>query len=218
MIKNADKVGPSTCEKILRASCEVFAENGYHKTTVRDICSRASVNVAAINYHFGGKEKLYEAVCKHVLGVSDSSRISAFTLGQSADPEERLRRFIESFLYEILDRNALSHKSKIMAWEMIEPSHILDKIVADIIRPRHDQICAIISALLGAHATEDLVKKCCFSIIGQCFHYRHARPVIVRLHPRQTFDSDAIGEIADHITRFSLGAMRCIASDIEKEE
>ena len=47
-------------ERLLQAAFEVFAEQGFKTTTVRDICCRADVNVASVNYYFGSKQELYE--------------------------------------------------------------------------------------------------------------------------------------------------------------
>ena len=54
--------GLSTRTTVLEAAGHVFAEKGYLKTTLREICERAGVNGAAVNYYFGGKEGLYEEV------------------------------------------------------------------------------------------------------------------------------------------------------------
>ena len=54
--------GLSTRNMVLEAAGRVFAERGYAKSTSREICEKAGVNSAAINYYFGGKEGLYEEV------------------------------------------------------------------------------------------------------------------------------------------------------------
>ena len=54
--------GASTRSTILNAAGQLFAEFGYAGTTNRAICERAGSNTAAINYYFGGKDGLYEAV------------------------------------------------------------------------------------------------------------------------------------------------------------
>ena len=46
-------------DRILHVAIEVFAEHGFRDTTIREICKRANVNVASINYYFRSKEALY---------------------------------------------------------------------------------------------------------------------------------------------------------------
>ena len=53
-----------TRQRVLEAALEVFAERGYDGASVRDVCARAGVNGAAVNYHWGAKDKLWLAVCE----------------------------------------------------------------------------------------------------------------------------------------------------------
>ena len=52
----------STKLKILDAAEKLFAEKGFDGTSTRAICSAARVNVAAVHYHFNGKEGVAEAI------------------------------------------------------------------------------------------------------------------------------------------------------------
>ncbi len=215
-MKNTASDNLKTREKILSAAVDVFVKHGFNNTTIREICQEAGVNVAAVNYHFGGKDNLYVAVCKHVLGLSGNVELRGFDIDQTAPPEEQLRLFIRSLLFAILDHKKPSHEGRIMAWEMVHPTGSLDTIIKDMIRPRHEQLCAIVGALLGPGADVPLIKSTVFSIVGQCIHYRHGRPVITQLHPKQKYDPDAIEKLAEHITRFSLGGIKALAREIEE--
>ncbi|MBN2106007.1 MAG: CerR family C-terminal domain-containing protein [Deltaproteobacteria bacterium] len=209
---------PTAQKRILQAAMEVFSDSGFYKATVRDICLKASVNVAAIHYYFGSKEKLYEAVVKQSLGLSETGAEQLKAFGEGQGPEQALAGFIRTFLFEILDQSKTVYGGKLMAWELNQPTDAFDMIISDIIRPNHERLCAIVASLLGAGAGDDLVKKCVFSIVGQCLHYRYGRPVIAQLHPAQGFDAGSFDTIAEHITRFSLGALRQIADEMNHEE
>ncbi len=52
----ASPAGLTTKQRIVQATMNIIAEEGLPNTTVRKIASRAGVNVAAVNYHFGGKD------------------------------------------------------------------------------------------------------------------------------------------------------------------
>lgn len=57
-----------TKERILSAAERLFAESGIGNTSLRQITNRAKVNLAAVNYHFGSKDGLVEAVYERRLG------------------------------------------------------------------------------------------------------------------------------------------------------
>lgn len=54
---------PDTSQRILDVAEQLFAEHGFEGTSLRDITQTAAVNLAAVNYHFGSKEGLFQAVC-----------------------------------------------------------------------------------------------------------------------------------------------------------
>jgi Bacterial regulatory proteins, tetR family len=57
-------VAGSTKDRILDAAIDEFAVVGFNGTTTRAICLRAGVNGAALNYHWGSKERLWLATCQ----------------------------------------------------------------------------------------------------------------------------------------------------------
>ena len=91
---------------------------------------------------------------------------------------------------------------------MFEPTRALDALVENNIRPLAQQLESIVSGLLGARTNSELVRLCTMSIVAQCVFYHHARPVISRLYPNQKYNPDEVGRLADHITNFSLGAIK----------
>ena len=59
----------STKDKILDAAELLFSELGFDNTSLRSITSEADVNLASVNYHFGSKKELIQAVLDRYLGV-----------------------------------------------------------------------------------------------------------------------------------------------------
>ena len=197
-------------ERLLQAAFEVFAEQGFKTTTVRDICCRADVNVASVNYYFGSKQELYNEVCRYSCGAEgEAPRV--FPLDETEAPEGKLSSFIHQFMRTVLLSGSSSLQGKIMAREMMEPTPALQIIVQEIIRPRQEQLMGIIRAILGGIADDALLRRCCFSIVGQCLYYRFARIVAQELQPNMEFNEKTVAEIAQHIHLFTLQALRGIA-------
>jgi AcrR family transcriptional regulator len=71
---------PSTKDRIIAAAQELFGEQGYPATSMREITARADVNLAAINYHFGSKENLLHEIVRYCMKPLNEQRMHG--LGQ----------------------------------------------------------------------------------------------------------------------------------------
>ncbi|GMT46982.1 MAG: TetR family transcriptional regulator [bacterium] len=95
-----------TKERILDSAEYLFARKGFHNTSLRAITGRAGVNLAAVNYHFGSKEALLEAVFERRLVPLNKVRRENLEIvretarqeGRVPGVEESLRAFIEPTL------------------------------------------------------------------------------------------------------------------------
>jgi len=201
---------------LLEAAGEVFAEKGFAKATVREICERAGANVAAINYYFRDKEGLYREAIKYWSEISRQKYPSDLGLNAEPTAEQRLVAFIRSFLFRILDKSRPGWHGMLLAREMVEPTGTLDELVETAYRPTNERLRQIVRELGGGRLSRTEVRLCARSIMGQCLYYRHARPVIVRLDPDETFEPADVERLAVHITRFSLEAIKALAQKGER--
>ena len=71
----AEAASAGTKTRILDAAEEQFMEHGFEATSLRGLTSAAAVNLAAVNYHFGGKEELFQAVLTRRLDPMNQERI-----------------------------------------------------------------------------------------------------------------------------------------------
>jgi AcrR family transcriptional regulator len=197
-----------TRRQLLEAAGEVFAESGFRDATVREICRRAGANIAAVNYHFGGKETLYAEVLRYSQQRAFEKYPPLAGVAAGAPAAEKLRAFVHSFLLRIFDEGPIAWFGKMMSREMVEPTGALDALVEERMRPMANQLRAIVAEILGCSPKEEKVRLCAFSIVSQCVFYHHCRTMISRLFPAQRLDAVAAGYLADHIARFSLAAMK----------
>jgi AcrR family transcriptional regulator len=70
-----DATSADTKTRILDAAELLFTEHGFEATSLRQLTSAASVNLAAVNYHFGSKEELFQAVLTRRLDPMNQERI-----------------------------------------------------------------------------------------------------------------------------------------------
>ena len=195
-----------TRARLLQAAREVFSQHGFQGATVREICRRAEANVAAVSYHFGSKDGLLaEALNFEQLKALQQSNIHA-----DVCPEARLRLFIHDFMLMLLDEKNASFQCQIMARELAEPTPALDQIVRDAIAPMHEFLGKLVQEIVGNKVSPAELRRCVYSILGQCLFYRHSHPVLQRLHPKLRYDHKEIEAIAEHITRFSLAWINSI--------
>lgn len=78
--------------KLIEAATPLFAKKGFAAVTVRELANAAGVNVAAVSYHFGGKEELYHAVVEHQFAPI-AEALQAMPALSPASGEERLAMY-----------------------------------------------------------------------------------------------------------------------------
>jgi AcrR family transcriptional regulator len=66
----------ATQDRILDSAESLFMEHGFEATGLRQITTAADVNLAAVNYHFGSKEELFEAVLRRRLDPMNQERVA----------------------------------------------------------------------------------------------------------------------------------------------
>jgi TetR/AcrR family transcriptional regulator, regulator of cefoperazone and chloramphenicol sensitivity len=200
-----------TQKRVLDAAGEVFAEVGYRAATVRQICEKAGANIAAVNYYFGDKEGLYLAVLRSVPDAHAEKYPPQFGLTPDATAAQQLHAYVQSLLQRVFDAGRPGWHLKLIAREMTEPTRALDTLIEEFARPLHRELAGIVRQLLGSETDDNEVRLGTLSILGQCVYYHNARNVLTRLYPEQRYGVEDVARLVDHITEFSLAALRTLA-------
>src|SRR6266478_9681248 len=89
-----------TRSRILDVAEELFGEQGLDRVSIRDITKKAKVNLAAINYHFGGKEDLIAAVFERRVVPVNEARLAALDLVEKSAGKGilELEAILEAFI------------------------------------------------------------------------------------------------------------------------
>lgn len=197
-----------TVTQILDAAGQVFAEKGFKAATVREICAQAGVNLAAVNYHFGDKERLYIEAVKDARKTLEDN-VPLPTNFDAVDPEEALRMFIRTLALRMLDRNVESWRHELLVREFTNPSRACEEIMHESIMPFIDRLHGIIRRAISSDVPDHTVRQLAFSMISQCAYYRLQDRVVAMLTPPEQLERYFTAEcLADHVTRFSIAAIR----------
>lgn len=202
----------SILDRLLQVAVEVFAEYGFRAATVREICQRANVNVASVNYYFRSKEALYIKALDFAFAEANKLYPQDAALNPNLEPTLRLKFFIENFLHKLLDNSRLGFHGKLITREISDPTPALDEVIESAIVPNCSLLEDIIRQMLGQNTEASIVNRCILSILSQCLMFKHSRSIIDRLYPHLIADPSSIQASADHIAQFSLAALEYMAA------
>lgn len=196
--------------RLLSTAARLFAERGFAKVTVRDICKKARANVAAVNYHFSGKVGLYHEVLQAAVRTMQSTTDAAREAGAEQPPDRQLRAYVEVFLQRVGGGGRDSWIHQFMLREMSDPTPALDTVIEQVIKPRMTYLCGIIAELLACPIEDPRVARCAMSVHVQCLALMD-NPVASRMKPAFERTPQTLETMTDHIARFSLAGIREIA-------
>ena len=196
-----------TRERLLSTAERLFADRGFSKVTVREICKSARANVAAVNYHFNGKKGLYDEVVRSAIKTMQSTTDLIREAGAGNSADDQLAAYISIFLKRVVAaRDSWIHQ--LMMRELSDPTPALDQVVKKVILPRMAYLREVLAAMFDCDPADPRVERCAMSVQAQCLALL-SHPV-ASLRPKTMTDRE-LGLMAQHIAQFSLGGVRAIA-------
>lgn len=124
----------STKDRILGAAEELFAQYGFAGTSLRQVTSRADVNIAAVNYHFGSKENLVNEVFRRRMDDMTEQRLGQLKAALEQHPGELepiLAAFVEPALALAQDRHGGGAFVRVIARAYAEKNDSLRQFLSD---------------------------------------------------------------------------------------
>lgn len=222
----------TTRERLLDEAERLFSERGFEGVSVREIAAAAEANVAAVNYHFQGKESLYHAVLeRRVLPKRDKllAGLDRVEAEPTDDPMARLELLFRSFICTHLD-DALrgpggARGLRILSREMSDPRQGAHVVVRGLIQPVRERIGALMAELLpelGPREHQLLMG----SVIGQVIYFAmnwhnmkaHQEIECDGCAPLPAIADDLetyITTVIDHVTRFAVAGAEAMRKEAE---
>ncbi len=199
----------AAAERLLCAAERLFAEKGFEGTSIRDITNEAGCNVAAVNYHFGGKDRLYQEMFRRRLRQLLHIRLEAIesvtSKGSAATMEDLLRAFCRAFIDPLVDSDDSRVIMNLFCREMYQRHLPLEMFIDEMVRPVQKHLGEAICLVCPAIRPESII-PCIHSVIGQLVH-------VIRV--KEMFPNPDQPEVAhvttdrmiEHIVKFSVAGI-----------
>ncbi|QDU09547.1 TetR/AcrR family transcriptional regulator [Gimesia aquarii] len=203
-------------DKLLEVAGPVFSEKGFEKATVREICQKADVNLASVNYYFGDKEQLYLEVIRLAkeMGIS---RAPLPEWSSDTSPEQKLRDWVTTLVMRMLGTDSWSNH--LIMREVLEPTKACEHLIQEHFRPFVNIADSILQEMLGEEVPEYRRMQCVFSIAAQCQFYRVSESLVTLMlgNEEKTAHYD-VECLIEHVLQFSLAAIKNLKQEMALSE
>ncbi|MBS0155572.1 MAG: TetR/AcrR family transcriptional regulator [Nitrospira sp.] len=200
--------GEDTRQRILAAAVEVFAEFGFRGGTIREIVERAQVNQAAVNYHFHSKDRLYQETFGFAFMQAIGQPQGVPIVPLSATPEEQVRRLIAALLSGTDRRDIRTQLSRLLAWEMLSPSGVLERVKQADVLPHFKTICGMVRHFFSDQTTPFVVSATALWLVGQCLVFQRGIELLQELYPDLAVTQVASEELIHLVTHLALNGLK----------
>lgn len=198
----------STKQRILGAAEGLFARHGFAGASLRQVTAAAHVNLAAVNYHFGSKDKLIEEVFRRRLDELNARRLAALartTAKSRISLEGVLDAFITPALELSLDRSGGSAFVRVLARAYAEHNEYLRKFLSDHYGHVLREFAGAFAKLLPHLDKEELYWR--LDIVAGALTYAMADFGVIKRRQGQS-ERDFREHAALHLIRFAAAGLR----------
>ncbi len=194
--------GEASRARLLQSGLRLFAQQGFAKTSTRELAEHAGVNVASISYYFGDKAGLYRAVFFEPLG-SPQDDIARYSAAELSLPQA-LAGFFAGFLEPLKQGDTARLCMKLHFREMLEPTGLWEEEIAHGIKPMHDALLAVLSRHFGVTEPDDELQRLAVCIAGLGVHMHVGHDVINQLAPRLNHGADAHDRWSERLVMYAV--------------
>lgn len=200
--------GEATRSRILEAAGELFAMTGYAETPNKAIAAHAQVDLASINYHFGNRSGLYQAVL--VAAHSQLFSVTALQqlVGGNLPPSSKLRAVIEQ-LVEQATREPQAWQLRVLSRELLAPTSHLQILIQDEGLPKIALLKHMVSEITHIPAQDPALTRCLLNIIAPCLMLLVGSRTFPG--PLQEISRMPAQTITDHLYRFAMGGLEAVS-------
>jgi AcrR family transcriptional regulator len=219
MISNTKNHENDIKQRILDAAEAIFAQKGYSATSIRDITELAECNIAAVNYHFNGKENLYKEIFERKTTILRDRRVKAINDFMAQNPknpdlESFLRMYASAFFEPIIDNSVTFSFFHLMMREWVAQilPHTMfrEKVITPITNSTVEALVKTVPNLSYEQALH-----CTNSLMSQLINaLRQMHMVSSHLNPGSS--EFPLEQTIEHIVKFSTAGIRAIANGGQK--
>ncbi|WP_058834571.1 TetR/AcrR family transcriptional regulator [Luteimonas abyssi] len=199
----------STKERILGAAEELFADQGFSATSLRQVTGRADVNIAAVNYHFGSKENLVNEVFRRRMDDMSAQRLLMLNAARMERPgalEAVLAAFVEPALALAGDRDGGAAFIRIIARAYAEQNDRLRGFLSERYGHVQREFARAIADCVPGLSKEALYWRLDF--LGGALTYAMADFGLIR-RPPGVDEAEHRRRAAQELIRFAAAGIRC---------
>ncbi|MCG2583676.1 CerR family C-terminal domain-containing protein [Massilia sp. TS11] len=193
--------GEKSRERLLQAAVRLFAEQGFARTSTREIALAAGTNVAAIAYYFGDKAGLYRAAFRSCCPAPELQVPAGLAQMPLADA---LRALYRGMLAPLTEDSAARLCVRLVFREMLEPTGLWLEEIDTSVRPAHAALAQLIARELGLDAPDDGVARLAFCLDSLVVYPLMAQDVVEALRPSLIADAAAIEAWAARAAEYGL--------------
>jgi TetR/AcrR family transcriptional regulator, regulator of cefoperazone and chloramphenicol sensitivity len=208
--------GDPTRQRLLEAGLQLFGKHGFDGVSTRELAKTAGVNLAAIPYHFGGKEGVYLAVVDHLASAVEKP-LSAMVaeidgaldqVRSRADTEALLARLIGTLARILLGSDQQALRIRFMMREQLQPTAAFERLYSRFIEHVHRCVTRLVACLLESDPNEPLTILRAHALFGQILGFAVAQATIRRrMGWKGEFTPAQVDEIAGIIVETTLASL-----------